>query len=215
MLSKNQRDCGNSRSIFVVRGSTIIRHWLIFTFVIINPSFLVAADDSADAVRRLVNQLGSDQFQERDRATKELIDLGEPALAALRHAAKSNDREVARRAAQCVDQIEKNLKVATLAKGLLNPESNVRAASIDGLFGIEPENAIKALPETIKAIDYPDTNTRFRVAALLGHIGPLAKDAVPRMLEKITDTTEVEDVRWAMVVNLGKIGQCSFPFGYA
>jgi hypothetical protein len=47
------------------------------------------ADDAADAARiaRLVRQLGSDDFDEREAATKELEAIGEPALAPLRKAA--------------------------------------------------------------------------------------------------------------------------------
>jgi outer membrane protein assembly factor BamB len=55
-------------------------------------------------VRQLVEQLASDDFQARERATQELSKLDE-APAALREATKSSDQEVAQRAKMLVDLI--------------------------------------------------------------------------------------------------------------
>ena len=56
------------------------------------------------AVRKLVEQLASDDFEARERATQELSQL-EAAPEALREATKSNDPEVGRRAQMVVDLI--------------------------------------------------------------------------------------------------------------
>src|SRR5262245_58872268 len=56
------------------------------------------------AVRKLVEQLGSDDFATRQRATQELSKL-EEAPEALREATKSDDPEVRRRAQTVVDVI--------------------------------------------------------------------------------------------------------------
>jgi WD40 repeat protein len=56
-----------------------------------------AAPDGATA-KRLIRQLGSDQFDERAAAARELEKIGEPAADALRAAAASADPEVRRRA---------------------------------------------------------------------------------------------------------------------
>jgi hypothetical protein len=50
------------------------------------------------ALRQLVRQLGSDDFVEREKASRALDQLGEPALPALRQALGSRDPEVRRRA---------------------------------------------------------------------------------------------------------------------
>jgi hypothetical protein len=60
-------------------------------------------------IDRLVKQLGSVRFEEREAASKALEKVGYPALGALRKAAKSQDRETRRRARLLVEQIENGL----------------------------------------------------------------------------------------------------------
>ena len=55
------------------------------------PAVAVAPDDTE--VERLIKQLGSDQFKEREAATKRLQEIGEPALDALDKALSSADAE--------------------------------------------------------------------------------------------------------------------------
>jgi hypothetical protein len=57
-------------------------------------------------VEAAVKQLSSDEFEEREKATQELMRRGRPALAALRKAAEGPDLEVARRALDCIAFIE-------------------------------------------------------------------------------------------------------------
>jgi hypothetical protein len=61
------------------------------------------------AIANLVKQLGSDDFREREAATKALAAIGFPALEALRKAAKDDDAEVAQRASRLVEAIEYGL----------------------------------------------------------------------------------------------------------
>lgn len=63
-------------------------------------------DASRDRVARLVKDLGADDATTRDRATKDLERIGEPATPALREAAKSDDPEVAWRARTLLDHID-------------------------------------------------------------------------------------------------------------
>jgi WD40 repeat protein len=62
-----------------------------------------------ERIARLVKQLGDDKFARREKATKLLKQIGEPALDALDRARKSNDPEVRRRAEKIVAEIEKKL----------------------------------------------------------------------------------------------------------
>jgi HEAT repeat protein len=51
-----------------------------------------------DRIRKLIEDLGSDDFQTREAATAALTEIGEPAVDALTEAAKSADPEVSNRA---------------------------------------------------------------------------------------------------------------------
>ena len=61
---------------------------------------------SKEQIDKLIEQLGSSTFNEREKATKELAAIGEPALEALRKAAKSDDAEVRKRAEELLPKIE-------------------------------------------------------------------------------------------------------------
>jgi hypothetical protein len=56
-------------------------------------------------VRRLVRQLGSDRFEEREAASKALAAIGLPAFGALRDALGDEDAEIRRRAELLLDRL--------------------------------------------------------------------------------------------------------------
>ena len=56
-------------------------------------------ETEAERIARLIKQLGDDSFEKREVASRELDAIGEPAVAALRKAASSDDPEIRRRAA--------------------------------------------------------------------------------------------------------------------
>lgn len=75
------------------------------TLVLTLGAFVVAAPDDTD-VERLVKQLGSDKFKEREAATNALAKIGKPAVNALRKAATGNgDLEIRRRAANLLQAL--------------------------------------------------------------------------------------------------------------
>jgi WD40 repeat protein len=84
-----------------MRRCRLLCFWLMLSFV---PVALAADLDDAQ-IARLIKQLGSDDFQVREVATKRLAELGEPALPALRRASTSDDAEVRFRAAQIIPAI--------------------------------------------------------------------------------------------------------------
>src|SRR2546425_80208 len=61
---------------------------------------------SEKEMKRWIDQLGSHQFVDRERATYELAKLGKCALPSLKEASKSPDAEVRRRARQLVEQMD-------------------------------------------------------------------------------------------------------------
>jgi uncharacterized protein (TIGR03067 family) len=65
--------------------------------------FYFASDQQDKEIERLVKQLGSEVYKEREAASEELEAVGEPALGALRKAAaSSDDPEIRRRAEQII-----------------------------------------------------------------------------------------------------------------
>jgi hypothetical protein len=73
------------------------------------PAAVVWADAEADKIARLIKQLGSDSFDEREAATKELRQLGEAALTALREATRSDDAEIRKRAGELAEAVAAGL----------------------------------------------------------------------------------------------------------
>jgi hypothetical protein len=65
-------------------------------------------------IDRLVEQLGSDQYSEREEATLALNKMGTVALGRLRKATRNSDPEVSRRASELVRQIERRDELARL-----------------------------------------------------------------------------------------------------
>src|SRR5262245_41706122 len=101
-----------------------------------------APKDPGKEVERLIGQLGSDDFDERESATSALGKVGKPALGALQKAAKSSgDAEIRRRAAKLVLVIQD-----ALARPIdLGPHVNQK---LDERFhGYHPGNDLAALPK--------------------------------------------------------------------
>lgn len=61
-------------------------------------------------VKELIPKLGNDSFDIRQQVENELLEIGAPALAALRVALKDADLEVSRRAAKAIDAITRRLR---------------------------------------------------------------------------------------------------------
>jgi hypothetical protein len=66
---------------------------------------------SKEKIDKLIEQMGSGTFSEREKATKELAAIGPPALEALRKAAKSDDAEVRKRAKELIPKIERQAEI--------------------------------------------------------------------------------------------------------
>lgn len=70
-----------------------------------------AADPaSPEKINKLIEKMGSGEFEDREKATEELDAIGIPALEALRKAIKSEDPEVRRRSEELVAKIDKRVE---------------------------------------------------------------------------------------------------------
>lgn len=109
-----------------------------------------------ERITRLVRQLSSEDFAEREQATKELAAAGSSAVPFLRQAAQSGDVEVAQRARQCLKQI----------KGETEAEVTLAALRLIGLR--KPAGAAEVLLAYVPAAaDEPlARETRFALAAV-------------------------------------------------
>jgi uncharacterized protein (TIGR03067 family) len=86
---------------------------------------------SEKEMKRLIDQLGSNQFTDREQATEKLFKLGKSALPSLKEAAKSPDAEIRRRAQQLVERISAPDLEKELAK--LRGTWRVVAMTLDGV----------------------------------------------------------------------------------
>jgi hypothetical protein len=84
-----------------------------------SPASTQPAADAAE-IERLIKQLGSDKFAEREAAQQALVKIGEPAKAALQAAARDKKQERASRAVSALKQIEESLLVGTTGWGQPN-----------------------------------------------------------------------------------------------
>jgi hypothetical protein len=86
-------------------------------------------------VAALIKQLGDHRFVKREAASKELEHIGEPALAALRKAATSNDDlEIRRRAERIIQTITTRAAEAAIKRKL---------AAFKGKWNVEFSNGVK------------------------------------------------------------------------
>ncbi|GEM_PF-1880298 len=75
--------------------------------LMIPPPTSVGETPNQKRIDKLIEQLGSSNFAEREKASRELAAIGVPALDALRQATKSEDAEVRKRAEEILPRIER------------------------------------------------------------------------------------------------------------
>jgi HEAT repeat protein len=118
-------------------------------------------------VPRLIKQLDSDVFAEREQATEELVLMGPAALAQLQRATREGGPEVAGRAKRCIEAIEKNEFTALSAVRVLA-----------GHKAVAPLQAL---------LSSKSPAGQMLVARALGFLGTAAKPSVPALIETLAD----------------------------
>ena len=87
-----------------------LQHWFTLAAWLLLLASAVAVDPDDRKTERLIRQLSSHKFKEREEATKELNRIGKPCLRALRQAATDSiDPEVRSRATALIHAIEDSL----------------------------------------------------------------------------------------------------------
>src|SRR4051794_20531838 len=95
---------------------------------------------SDEEVARLIEQLGSMDFGQREEASKRLATLGEPGLPLLRKALASDDPEVRRRARDLIRALERRLFGPRLCLRGHTHSVVACALSRDGLWALSASN---------------------------------------------------------------------------
>jgi hypothetical protein len=140
-------------------------------------------------VKVLVRQLGDDAFEKREEASKALVAAGVIALPLLRAAAEGEDREVVRRARECLKQIG------------TGPGVEVSAAAVRLVGWKRPAGAARVLLDYLPAADQPVAReVRAALVALAERDGKPDPDLVRAVDDK--DAVKREAARGA----LGKDG---------
>jgi hypothetical protein len=151
----------------------------------------VRAEPDREKVRRLIKKLADDDFEVREKATKDLVALGSAAVQELQRAAKDGDAEVASRARRCLDQIAQVSGPAGLLTAALRVVALKRpAGAAEVLLALAPSvtdeadvrelrGALAAVavregkpdPAVVKALEDKDPARRAAAAAALGKDG--------------------------------------------
>src|SRR5262249_41934211 len=82
---------------------------LLCVLLLLGLAWAGRGDESRPDIPTLIRQLGTDDFDQRELASKRLAEVGEDALDRLKEALKSPDPEVRRRATELVTIIERRL----------------------------------------------------------------------------------------------------------
>jgi HEAT repeat protein len=152
------------------------------------PAAAPSEADSAklqEEINSLVKQLGSDDWQTRENATKRLIEIGAPAAAAVTALRTSEDIEVRVRAAKILDAIH-----------WISPEDTAKIEGLISKYVGEPganeasgEQTAK-IDELIKKLSSEDYKTREEATKSLIEIGRPALSAVEKL--KTSEDAEVK-----------------------
>jgi hypothetical protein len=158
----------------------------LILFAVLIGSSRACADGKAHAeqVQRLIRQLGSTKYAERQAASQQLLELGATALKALQDARLSEDLEVRLRARQLVLQLQRRLETAQALAAppvrLVCKETPLGAAVADlarqSGFAIHLEDDLGGLAERKITLDTGPT-TFWRALDQLCHTAGLVESA--------------------------------------
>jgi hypothetical protein len=143
---------------------------------------------AGEQARKLVAQLGADDFEEREQAQEGLLALGKAAVPELERAAKSSDVEVARRAKECLTRLEVGDDSALVKAAVRHLVARGAAGTARALLDLLPGSE-ETLAEEIRA----------GLVYLAGREGPSVKELQEALADK-------DPVKRAAAGALGKDG---------
>jgi hypothetical protein len=179
-------------------------------------------DKDMEQIQDLVRALGSDKYREREQAAQELVNRGPVVVEMLRAALKSNDLEVSRRAAKCLQRIQEAdyaREVPAAAARLLAVRKPAGTAAVLLAFLPFAENEIlsdevrttltavaiqngKASRELIEALQDRSPLRKAAAAEALCRAG--AKDHMPAIRKLLHDPSPIVRLRVGMTLAQAK-----------
>lgn len=138
-----------------------------------------------------VRALGSAEYTEREKASRELIALGREALPYLRPAVNDPDLEISRRARRCIEQIQRlNNPSLPLLAALLTKErrpAGVVPVLLDYLPSIEDESLEETWLDVLRAIGWREGRADPALLAALSDRRPCFRAAAAHVLGRGSD----------------------------
>jgi hypothetical protein len=147
-----------------------------------------------DKIAALVRQLGDNSFPVREKASQELVELGEAAVSFLKQALKSSDLEVVRRAEGCLQMIrtdparkERENAVSAAAVRLLAAKKS--AGATEALLAFLPlandEAVEREIRAALRALALLDAKPDPTLVQALADKDPLQQSAAAEALGKV------------------------------
>jgi hypothetical protein len=150
-----------------------------------------------------VRALGSAEYTEREKASRELVALGRPALPYLRPAVNDPDLETSRRARRCIEQIQRspNPSLLTLAALLVKARRPPGAVPVllDYLQSIEDESLEETWLDALRAVGWREGRADPALLAALADKRSLFRAAAAHVLARGTDAGTREQVAARLV----------------
>lgn len=187
-------------------------------------SAVLAQDETAGTIDKLIQQLGADEFAAREKATEELKKIGKPAEEALRKAAeKSDDPEVRERARAVLDSMSGKPKAQAQRRalpglrGLTGSSVTVQSINGDSTYRVTPGDGGPAMTfHKDKAgavkLDYADEKGESK-SAEAGSVEKFVKDH-PELAAKFGITEEGIDYGGTRVSFKGGLQGFALPRGF-
>ncbi len=147
----------------------------------------------------LIRQLGSSDFQTREKATSELIALGPVVLPELRQARKDPDAEVKRRVAQCVEVIEREASPPVTAAAVRLLKARAPAGAVGVLLAFLPhandEGVEEEITTALLTLGVKDGKVDPLLAAALNNQVPARRAVAAMVLGRYGTPEQKEAVR--------------------
>jgi HEAT repeat protein len=150
---------------------TILVHALLLTSAPLAFSDQPSKIESPDTkqIKKLIQELGADDFSVREKASKNLTAIGRAALPALREALHCNDLEVRQRARHIMDAIQTSTQYLT--DSLKDKDSALRKEAAEIIERLGP-HAKAVMPALVEALQDKDESVRDAVLNALVAIDP-------------------------------------------